>query len=410
MTIFVYADWEVLGGPLLMGRLAVAHTKGREVFSFEYDKDWIEGGHAQNLDPDLKLYKGPQYLPSEKKNFGIFLDSSPDRWGRALMVRREAITAKLEKRKAHSLFEEDYLLGVFDQHRMGAIRFKTEMEGPFLHNNINFAAPPWAMLRDLEFASLELEKDALTDEESIKWLNLLIAPGASLGGARPKASVMDPEGILWIAKFPSTNDQVDTGGWEMVVNTIARQSGLNMAEGKVRKFNSRNHTFLTKRFDRTGNNRHHFASAMTLLGYSDGADGVSYLDLAEFIMQNGSNVTNDLVELWRRIVFNISVKNTDDHLRNHGFILNSRGWALSPAFDVNPVYYGTGLTLNISETDNSLDLDLARSVAQYFRIPALTAASIIAEIQHSVANWQKIAADYHIPKNEQELMSRAFEI
>ncbi len=203
MDILVYADWKGLDGPLLMGVLSVVHTKGHEVFSFAYDKGWLDKGSAQGLDPDLQFYSGSQYLNAGKKNFGIFLDSSPDRWGRVLMARREAIQARMAGRKEKTLFEEDYLLGVFDLHRMGALRFKMEPEGPFLNDNASFAAPPWASMRELEFASLQLEKDALNDEESLKWLSMLIAPDASIGGARPKASVTDHDGNLWIAKFPS---------------------------------------------------------------------------------------------------------------------------------------------------------------------------------------------------------------
>jgi serine/threonine-protein kinase HipA len=409
MNILVYADWIELGGPALLGTLSVAHTKGREVFSFAYDKAWLDRGLAQSLDPDLQLFTGTQYLSTGKKNFGIFLDSSPDRWGRVLMVRREAVSARMESRKAKTLFEEDYLLGVFDSHRMGALRFKKETNGAFLHDNASLASPPWTSLRELELASLQLEKEALTDEESLKWLNMLMAPGASLGGARPKASVIDTKDKLWIAKFPSGNDQIDIGGWEMVVNVLAKDAGLNIADGQVKKFNSKHHTFLSKRFDRTsGNGRIHFASAMTLLGYSDGAESVSYLNLAEFIMQNGANVKDDLEELWRRIVFNISVKNTDDHLRNHGFLLTPQGWMLSPAFDVNPVYHGRGLTLNISETDNSLDFDLASSVAKYFRVSANKATTIISKVKQAASKWRKVSKTYNIPAGEQDLMAQAF--
>jgi len=410
MNILVYADWRELEGFALMGTLSVAHTRGREIYSFDYDKAWLNRGLAQTLDPDLQLFAGTQYLSAGKKNFGIFLNSSPDRWGRVLMVRREAINARMESRKAKTLFEEDYLLGVFDTHRMGALRFKKETNGPFLHDNASLASPPWTSLRELEFASLQLEKDVLTDEESLKWLNMLMAPGASLGGARPKASVVDAKDYLWIAKFPSGNDQVDIGGWEMVVNVLAKEAGLNIADGQVKKFNSKHHTFLSKRFDRARDNgRIHFASAMTLLGYSDGAEGISYLNLAEFIMQNGANVKNDLEELWRRIVFNISVKNTDDHLRNHGFLLTPQGWILSPAFDVNPVYHGRGLTLNISETDNALDFGLASSVAKYFRVSANKATTIISKVQQAANKWQKVAKTYKIPASEQDLMAQAFE-
>lgn len=410
MDILVFANWMNLGGSVLMGTLSVAHTKGREVFSFAYDEGWLRKGDAQSLDPDLQFYTGPQYLNTSKKNFSLFLDSSPDRWGRGLMVRREAIQARLNSRKPKTLFEDDYLLGVFDEHRMGALRFKTEPQGSFLNDNSAMAAPPWASIRELEFASLQLEKNALEDEEALRWLTLLIAPGASLGGARPKASVMDAHGGLWIAKFPSVGDGFDVGGWEMVVNDLGKKAGLNIADGDAKKFNSKNHSFLSKRFDRTkGKERIHFASAMTLLGCTDGEPGVSYLDLVAFIIQHGVNVDKDLEELWRRIIFNIAVKNTDDHLRNHGFMLQQRGWVLSPAFDLNPVPYGRGLTLNISETDNSLDYDLARSVAKYFRIEKKRGESIIAEVKRSVDGWREAAKGIGIPKIEQDLMALAFE-
>jgi serine/threonine-protein kinase HipA len=410
MDIQVYADWIGLDRPALMGVLSVVHTKGHEVFSFAYDKEWLKKGGAQNLDPDLQLYVGHQYLGSGKKNFGIFLDSSPDRWGRVLMARREAIQARTTGRKERTLFEEDYLLGVFDAHRMGALRFKLKSEGPFLNNDDNFATPPWTSMRELEYASLQLEKEKLSDEESLKWLTMLIAPGASLGGARPKASVKDPDGNLWIAKFPSVRDGVDIGGWEMVVNILAKKAGLTIADGQVKKYNSKDHCFLSKRFDRTPDGgRIHFASAMTLLGRSDGEAGTSYLDLAGFIIRQGSNADRDLEELWRRIVFYIAVKNTDDHLRNHGFLLHDGGWALSPAFDINPIPYGNGLTLNISETDNSLSYAVARSVAKYFRVNEEKTEKIIRKVQMAVNDWQKAAKQMSIPNTEQDLMSRAFE-
>jgi len=410
MNILVYADWKGLEAPAHIGILSVTHTRGHAVFTFSYEKQWIKAGKGQNLDPDLQFYDGPQFLAGNKPNFGLFLDSSPDRWGRVLMDRREAILAKRENRKIKPLFEEDYLLGVYDEHRTGALRFKTEEEGPFLSDNRGLAAPPWASLRELEFASLQLEQDALKEEDILKWINMLIAPGASLGGARPKASVIDEEGQLWIAKFPSVKDRTDIGAWEMVVNELAEKAGITIAKGMARIYNSEQHTFLSRRFDRTTTGeRIHFASAMTLLGQVDGTTGASYLQLAEFILQNSASPNADLEELWKRIVFYIAVKNTDDHLRNHGFLLTPNGWKLSPAYDVNPVYFGTGLTLNISETDNALDWNLAKSVAKYFRLKDNRATEIIAKTQATVSQWPKIASKYKIKRSEQELMAQAFE-
>ncbi len=411
--IFVYADWVGLGGPTLMGVLAVDVLKGQEIFSFEYSGEWLKSNHVYMLDPDLGFYPGPQYLRDEKNNFGLFLDSSPDRWGRVLMERREAILAKTENRQARKLHESDFLLGVYDLHRMGALRFKLEPKGDFLDNDKDYSAPPWTSIRELEHASLELEKNIEEDNpDMLKWIKLLMAPGSSLGGARPKASVQDTTGALWIAKFPSKNDIIDIGAWEMLANDLARKSGIETAHAMIQKYNNRHHTYLTKRFDRTPTGeRLHFSSAMTLLGYSDGMgaeEGVSYLELVEFIIQNGADVSADLKELFRRIVFSIAISNTDDHLRNHGFLLTENGWILSPAYDMNPDRHGMGLKLNISENDNSLDFNLALSMASYFRLTESDATNLINNIRTVVSDWERTANKYSIPKNEQALMKSAF--
>ncbi|HEY3405390.1 MAG TPA: HipA domain-containing protein [Ohtaekwangia sp.] len=413
--IFAYASWREVGEPILMGILRASISRGNEIFSFEYDKAWLKSEHAMGIDPDLQLYAGPQYLAEGKNNFGIFLDSSPDRWGRVLMRRREAAVARVEERKEKHLHESDYLLGVFDGHRMGGIRFKEHPDGDFLDNNRQMASPPWTSLRDLEHASTQLERDDVMDDpDYMKWLMMLIVPGSSLGGARPKASVVDPDGHLWIAKFPSINDNRNIGAWEIIANILAERSGIRVAESRAQKFLGNNHTFLTKRFDRTSEgDRIHFASAMTMLGYTDGVDfhqGVSYLEIVGFLEQNGADVDHDLEELWRRIVFNICISNVDDHLRNHGFLLTPKGWILSPAFDMNPIETGTGLKLNISENDNALDLQLALSVCEYFRLKKSRAEEIIKEIRHEVNQWRHLANQYQIGRAEQESMSRAFRV
>ncbi len=411
-SISVYAHWQGMDEPFLMGVLNSDRLKGKEIFSFEYDKDWLQSGPSQLLDPNLQLYSGPHYLNEKQENFGMFLDSSPDRWGRILMRRREAAMARSEGRVEQKLFETDYLLGVYDGHRMGGLRFKLN-DGPFLNDNRKLASPPWTSLRELEQISLRLEEDdVIEDPEYLKWLNMLIAPGTSLGGARPKASVVDNDDSLWIAKFPSRNDQGDIGGWEIVAYELAIAAGINMAGSRAQKFSSDNYTFLTKRFDRTDiGERIHFASAMTMLGYKDGqdhTDGASYLELVEFIQNHGANVDQDLEELWRRIVFSICITNTDDHLRNHGFILTEGGWLLSPAYDINPVETGTGLKLNISDEDNSLNLDLAIEVCEFFRLSVDRANEIADEVKTAVRNWEKVATKYGISRGEQELKSLAF--
>lgn len=412
--ILVYAHWNSFKTPVLMGTLSATPARGKEVFSFEYTKEWLKSDFTYMIDPDLQMYSGRYFPREEKLNFGAFLDSCPDRWGRVLMDRREAAIARKEARKMKQLLESDYLLGVFDGHRMGALRFKINENGEFLNDDKNMAAPPWTSLRELEHASIKFEEDNMDDEEYLKWINLLIAPGSSLGGARPKASVSDSQGHLWIAKFPSVKDEKNIGAWEMVVNTMASKAGLNVAQADIKQFKSKYHTYLTKRFDRTvKGSRIHFASAMTLLGYMDGAGHdtcVSYLELAEFIMRNGADVNTDLKELWRRIVFHICVKNTDDHLRNHGFLLTDKGWRLSPAYDINPNEYGTGLSLNISEKDNALDIELALSVAEFFRIDKKKANQIINQTKSVVSNWRGYAKNYGIGKTEQDRMSKAFSL
>jgi len=330
------------------------------------------------------------------------------------MQKRENEIARKENRNTRSLYETDYLLGVYDGHRMGALRFKLDLDGPFLDDNHGLAAPPWTSIRELEEINLRLEGESAVDHpEYLKWLMRLAAPGSSLGGSRPKAGVVDPEGQLWIAKFPSRNDQTDMGAWEMATHDMAISSGINMAECRIRKFSSHHHTFLTRRFDRTeSGGRLHFASAMTMLGYIDGqdhSDGASYLDLVEFITARGARVAANLEELWRRIVFSICVSNTDDHMRNHGFILTPGGWELSPAFDINPEETGTGLRLNIDDSDNSLDLDLALSVSDYFRLSNDRATEIIDQVTSAVRGWRKVAKRYGISNMEKELKSEAFQ-
>lgn len=410
-TIEVYADWIGLDSATRLGTLSVQAARGKEVFSFEYDATWLRRDDNRILDPDLRFYKGPQYAGSGKPNFGLFLDSSPDRWGRVLMRRREAILARKEGRAPRRLGEADYLLGVYDKNRMGALRFKVPGSEAYQSSDAAMATPPWSTLRDLEYASFLVEHEE-DDEKLDPWLAMLIAPGSSLGGARPKASVVDEKGELWIAKFPGKDDERDWGAWEMLVADLARAAGIKMSKCRLDSFSKRGSTFLTKRFDRIGEGRIHFASAMTLLGRKDGDDaaaGASYLELAEFIMRSGARPDADLGELWKRIVFSIAVSNTDDHLRNHGFLLDAKGWRLSPAYDINPSPDSAGLSLAIDEYDNSLDFELALSVAPYFRLSKPEALSIMESIRGVTATWRERAKALGIRKPEIERMQGAFE-
>ena len=416
--IYVFGDWQELGEPQLIGLLRAETIHGKETFSFEYDPQWLSGANAMLLDPELQLFPGPQYSSdSERSNFGMFLDSSPDRWGQLLMRRREAREARVAGRRQKSLVGTDFLLGVHDEQRLGGLRFKTEIDGEFLSDEQGRGAPPWARLRELENAAWRFQADEGfdNDDEANEWIRLLIAPGSSIGGARPKAGVCDEEQNLWIAKFPGRNDQFDVGGWELVTHRLAREAGLDVAEATAEKFGRPHHTFMVKRFDRVIENgerkRRHFASAMTMLGYSDGTsfkDGASYLEIVEFLTRHGAATESDMHELWRRIVFSICVSNTDDHLRNHGFLLLPDGWKLSPAYDINPEPTGTGLNLNISDVDNSLSLSLALEVAEYFRLDNSEASSIMDTIKQAVIRWPDVANEVAIPRAEQEMMQTAF--
>ena len=409
-TIYVYDDFS-FEQPILLGTLFVDVLRGQENYSFEYDENWLNKTKCKiNLDPDLMLYSGRQYANGNKM-FGVFADSSPDRWGRTLMNRKERLLADSENRKPNKLHDSDYLLGVYDECRMGGLRFKTNLKGSFVSNDSMSSIPPWTTLRTLEEASRNYEKD---ENINNKWVDQLIKPGSSLGGARPKASVMDTNGQLWIAKFPSKNDENDTGAWEKVVHDLAKMCDLDVPESKLEKFSNLGSTFLVKRFDRVNSKRIHFASAMTLLGKKDGAnaaDGTSYIDMAEFIKTYGSNPQKDLLELWKRIVFNMAVSNTDDHLRNHAFILTETGWSLSPLFDVNPIPYGTELSLNVNGNDNRINISLALDSAHYFGIledkAKLESKKILYVIKN---NWEKLAIKYGLTRNQISNMKQAFRL
>ncbi len=368
----VYADWQPIEAPLLIGLLAYSDSSRGGVFSFAYDKAFLTSAYRLQIDPILTLHSGELYNDEADKNFRAFLDSSPDRWGRILMQRRAAIEARKGIRATSRLNELDYLLGVHDSYRMGGIRFKRVGSDAFLDDNSEFAAPPMASLRELEHAAMQIEKDDNIDsDEYYRWLKMLISPGSSLGGARPKACVTDEQGHLWIAKFPNLNDTHDVGAWEMVCYELALAAGVDMFPSEIRQFSSGHHTFLTKRFDRDGEKRLHFSSAMTQLQYYDGeqSQGASYLEIAEFISNCGAQTTADLAQLWRRIVFNIAVSNTDDHLRNHGFLYDRNDkWRLSPVYDLNPVPIeekARELTTWISE--EGPDADIANYQGGVFR-------------------------------------------
>ena len=380
--IYVFADFLSFSNELV-GTMYVSQTRGKEFYSFEYNEKWLE--HKKMLlDPDLQLYKGRQYITDDKNIFGVFADSCPDRWGRRLMKRREEIRAKREGVKPEKLLESDYLLGVYDEARMGGLRFKTELDGNFLSDDKEFATPPWTSLRELEQASIAFEND----------------------------SVMAQDGSLWIAKFPSKHDDFNSGAWEMVAHELAAMFELNVPEAKIERFSKLGTTFLVKRFDRKGSQRVHFSSAMTMLGKKDGADmadGSSYFEIVSFLKANGVRPQADLVELWKRIVLSMAVSNTDDHFRNHGFILSEDGWELSPLYDVNPDIYGEYLSLNVDSYNADISFDLAIESAKYYGLDKDEAVRLVALIKDIVRNnWQNLAKKYGIGRSEIDRMKVAF--
>ena len=306
--IYVYAHWLGMQDPVMIGILSAHRAKGRKAFSFEYNKGWISSSEQFMLDPDIAWYSGQQY-PIEKETFGIFMDSMPDTWGRTLMQRRAALIAKEANKTTPKLYDIDFLLGVFDECRSGALRYKLDLNGPFLDDTADYPTPPWSSVGKLQSAAEQIESGS-SFKDLNKWLAILIAPGSSLGGARPKANILDKQKQLWIAKFPSRNDSIDKALWEYLAYELAIQSGIEMAPSKIQKVGNRHHTFFTKRFDRQNGERIHFASAMTMTGYNEDLlrnTTPSYLDIAEFIQFHTADPEKDLAQLWRRIIFNILI-------------------------------------------------------------------------------------------------------
>lgn len=403
-TIFVFMDKGITPAALV-GKLFVDSGKGKESYSFEYDESWLSSCERFAIDPGLPLFRGRQY-PANQKLFGVFQDASPDRWGRTLLQRKEGILARKEGRKAKKLLDSDYLLGVCDESRMGAMRLSLGINEPFLASGDEMDIPPITTLRHLEAASRAFENDESHLEE--KWLNQLLAPGSSLGGARPKATVCNTDGTLWLAKFPSRHDDTDVEAWEKTALDLAEQCGLIVPNTKLQKFSDLGSTLLIKRFDRIGTWRIPFASAMTFLQKSDG-DDASYLDLVNTLMENSSSLAADLEELWKRVVFNIMISNTDDHLRNHGFLHDEKGWRLSPLYDVNPTPYGDSLALAISFDDAWMSIDTALETAPLYRLKSKFAKDTASDMANIVKNnWRTIARQNGLSRAAIEAMRPAF--
>jgi serine/threonine-protein kinase HipA len=403
-SLEVWLDCD-LGPACPVGTLA--HDRGQ--IRFHYNSDWLRDARAFVLDPDLSLDDAPFFPRPELGNFGIFMDSSPDRWGQTLMKRREALLAKDEKRTPRTLYAWDFLIGVQDLTRQGALRFRLEGTEEFLGNE-KMAAPPVTTLRELEAVAFQLSSRRIDDLDALrKWLAVLVAPGASLGGARPKANFTNSDGSLWIGKFPARDDELDVGAWEYVVHALAIKATVDVPPATLLQLNNDFHTFCTQRFDRVGGTRRFYASAMTLLR-KEHSEGTSYLELAQFIRSQGDaeHVEADLAQLFRRVVFNVAVGNRDDHLRNHGFLLGKTGWRLAPAFDVNPNIDKAEHVLNLDDGDNRPSLETVLNTAEFYGLTYDSARKILEEVASAVDQWESIARKEHIAAADIDLTSGAF--
>jgi serine/threonine-protein kinase HipA len=402
-NLLVYVDLE--GSPHLVGRLWARSRKGKESATFEYDAAWLANPLRFALEPALTLGKGPHHTVAGRLIFGAIGDSAPDRWGRVLIQREERRKTREEKRAPRTLFEIDYLLGVGDIARQGALRFAENEGGPFLASGEQI--PPLIQLPALLGAALRMSEDGGSDED----LRLLLTPGSSLGGARPKASVVDRDGQLAIAKFPQHGDLMRVTLWEAAALRLAANAGIPTPEWRVEKVANRD-VLLLRRFDRRGDARIPFLSAVSLLNAA-GNEPHSYMEIADTLRQYGAKADEDCAQLWRRIVFNILISNTDDHLRNHGFLYEpGAGWRLSPAYDLNPVPVDIKpriLTTAIDEVDGTASLELAFEVASHFGVKPVKARKIAREVGNAVIHWRETAATIGLRSNEIERMATAFD-
>ena len=411
--IYVYADFDWLKTAVLVGELGYESLRGTDSYSFCYDHNWLRQYSDLYLSADINNYTGLQFTQPDRDIFGCFGDALPDRWGRLLLNRREQIRAQEEKRPVRKLSSYDYLLGIDDYSRMGGFRFKESPDGEFINCDATLRIPPLTDIQVLVAASMEVEK---SEERNLlpdkKWLLQLVHPGTSLGGARPKAGVLNEEGELCVAKFPSRNDEYDIGLWEHLSHLLAKEAGVEAAETRAITVGEKYHTLLSKRFDRTTDgHRRHFASAMTLLGLTDGCNaqtGNGYLDIVDFILQHCCNVEANLRQLYRRVAFSIAIGNSDDHFRNHGFLLTPKGWTLAPAYDLNPTF-NDHQSLLINATTNRSDLQLLLASSEEYMISKEEATRIIEEVKDGVSQWRSMATRLEIAKREMDLFAQVFE-
>lgn len=413
-TLYVYADFDWLKETELIGELGYESLRGPDSYCFKYNNKWLKEHGDLFLSDDLNNYPGQQHTLPGKDIFGCFSDALPDRWGRTLLLRREQIAAAEKKRPIRRLSSFDFLIGIDDFSRMGGFRFKENPSGEFINVSESLKIPPLTDIRELIAASEEIEKseegNTLPDK---KWIAQLVQPGSSLGGARPKASVVDMDKTLYIAKFPSRKDDYDAGLWEHFAHLLSVKAGICAAATKVITTGDKYHTLLSRRFDRTQEGKRiHFASAMTLLGLDDGdnaSTGHGYLDIVDFIIQNCTNVEINLRELYRRVAFNICIGNSDDHFRNHGFLLTAKGWTLSPAYDMNPTL-SDYQSLLITASSNQSDLGLLLEACEDYMLDTKTAKQIIEEVVLAMKGWHELAVRLGMSKREIDMFAGVMDV
>lgn len=402
-TVHVYVDLD--GEAHYVGRMWVHMSGRREAATFQYDDSWLSSPRKFALEPALMLGSGDYHTDDGKALFGSLGDSAPDRWGRLLMSRAARRSADARGETPRFLREVDYLLGVHDYARQGALRFAMEKGGVFLAKNEGTTIPPLVELPRL-LAAADSVADGKDDD-----IRFLLAPGSSLGGARPKASVIDTDGGLAIAKFPQKNDTGDTVTWEAVALTMAEKAGISV-HGWRRENVAGRPVLLLSRFDRQGATRVPFLSAMSMIGSKD-RETRSYLEIADALRLHGARPQRDLAEIWRRIVFTVLISNVDDHMRNHGFLYDGEsGWVLSPVYDVNPTPAEERpriLSSTIDESDATASLELAFEVAEYFDLTANEARRIASEVGTVVGGWRQEAVSAGLSGQEIDRMTSAFE-
>lgn len=398
--ITIYADFDFLISPQEIGVLGYEHVRGNEHFVFEYSREWLKSYGGIVLSGDLMNMPSLQHPRSKDNVFGFVKDSFPDRWGRLLLDRRERITAMAEGRPKHMLTNYDYLIGIEDFTRMGGIRYKSDESDNYINTSAKYLVPPIESLRALCDACHEIELAEERNElPERRWLDQLIDPGTSLGGTRPKANVIDTDGKLYVAKFPSKKDLENTELIEHFSHQLAASAGINVAKTRSIKISKDRDLLLSERFDRTDDGKRiHFASAMSLLGLDDGAGsntGNGYLDIVDFILHGCTDVKQNIRQLYRRVAFNVMFGNTDDHFRNHGFLLTSKGWTLSPAYDINP---GSKLhqCLLINEYTEQSDINALLSASENYMLERHEAKEIIEEVRTSIKDWRQVAKKLQI--------------